>query len=112
MTDDDHAISYRLLARGAPVHATDGELVGTVAEVLDNPREHIFDGLKLDTPSGPRFVDAPEVTRITRARVTLAIDAAHVAELPARDPAGGPQYRANPRAGRLGRFFGHWRRDH
>jgi hypothetical protein len=94
------------------VHTSDGELLGKVAGVLDNPREQIFDGLMVDTPAGPRFVDAPEVARITQARVTLAIDAEEAASLPERDNAGGPQFRANPRAGRVGRFLGGgWRRD-
>jgi hypothetical protein len=113
MSDDGHAISYKLLRRGTPVHSAEGELVGTVAEVLDNRREHIFDGLQLDTPSGPRFVDAPEVARITDVRVTLALEADAVKGLPERDPAGGPRFRANPRGGRVGRFLGGgWRRDH
>jgi hypothetical protein len=112
VTDSDHAISYKVLERGTPVHTSDGELLGTVSRVLDNPREHIFDGLMVTTPAGDRFVDAPEVERITAARVTLAIDSAAAADLPERDSAGGPQFRANPRAGRVGRFFGGgWRRD-
>ncbi len=113
MSEPDHAISYKLLRRGTPVHSVEGEVVGTVAEVLDNPREHIFDGLQLDTPAGQRFVDAPEVARITDARVSLALEAAAVENLPDRDPAGGPRFRANPRGRRLGRFLGGgWRRDH
>jgi hypothetical protein len=80
--DEEHAISYKLLARGTPVHTSDGELVGKVARVLENEREHIFDGIHVDTPAGMRFVDAPEVARITRSRVTLSIDAAEAAALP------------------------------
>lgn len=84
----------------------DGEPVGTVARVLENAREHIFDGLDLDTPSGPRFVDAPEVARITNRRVELSLDAAGVAALPERDPKGGIEYGAA-----VGRRFGSlWRR--
>ena len=55
---------------------------GTVHSVLDNAREHIFDGIVVDTPNGRRFVDAPEVVRITRRRVTLSIDAAEARQLP------------------------------
>ena len=80
--DDDHQISYLALPRGVPVHASDGTQVGKVHRVLDNKREHIFDGIVVDTDSGRRFVDAPEVARITLRRVTLTIDAAEVAELP------------------------------
>ena len=112
MTDSDHAISYKVLERGTPVHTSDGEVLGTVARVLDNPREQIFDGLMVETAAGPRFVDAPEVVRITASQVTLSIDSGQAADLPERDSAGGPQFKANPRAGRLGRFFGGgWRRD-
>ena len=102
--DDDHQIGYQALPRGVPVHAADGALVGKVHRVLDNAREHIFDGIVIDTESGKRFVDAPEVARITRARVTLTIDAAEAAQLP---PQRGTLGRIESRAGRMGR---RWRR--
>jgi hypothetical protein len=79
--DDDHQIGYQALPRGVPVHASDGVRLGTVHRVLDNAREHIFDGIVLDTEHGRRFVDAPEVARITLRRVTLTIDAAEAARL-------------------------------
>ena len=102
--DDDHQIGYQALPRGVPVHASSGEQIGTVHRVLDNAREHIFDGIVIDTPSGRRFVDAPEVARITRRRVTLTIDAQAAAELPEHTgKLGGLQTRAQ-RAGRR------WRR--
>jgi hypothetical protein len=83
----------------------DGERVGTVARVLENTREHLFDGLDLDTPAGPRFVDAPEVARITNVEVTLTLDAAEVAALPESDPKGAQEFLAAPgkRFGRLWR---------
>ena len=65
MDDDDHQIGYQALPRGVPVHASDGAQIGTVHRVLDNAREHIFDGIVIDTDQGRRFVDAPEVARIT-----------------------------------------------
>jgi hypothetical protein len=90
--EDDTAISYDVLRRGTPVVDRDGVDVGTVHEVLDNAREHIFDGIVVATRGGRRFVDAPEVARITERRVTLTIDAAAVAALPdhsASPPAAG-----------------------
>jgi hypothetical protein len=81
MEDDGHQIGYKLLPRGTPVLTTDGVEIGTVQRVLDNAREHIFDGIIITTPDGPRFVDAPEVARITEKRVTLTIDAAGAREL-------------------------------
>ena len=108
MSDDDVAISYRVLPRGTPVVAADGTPVGSVREVLDNEREEIFDGLVLDTPDGQRFVDAPEVGRIAEQRVTLALTAAEVAALPAQDPKGGATFTANTARGRFGRM---WRKS-
>ncbi len=110
--DDGVAISYKVLERGTPVVDRDGGEVGVVREVLENAAEHIFDGLVLDTPGGPRFVDAPEVARIAERRVTLTLDREGAAALPARDSAGGPRFRANARGGRLSRFLGGgWKRE-
>ena len=97
--DDGPAISYKLLGRGTPVLSSDGVELGTVDQVLDNAREQIFDGIVVRTPKGTRFVDAPEVGRITERSVTLTIDAEQAAELPAHDPKGAAgEYRANPRS--------------
>ena len=81
-SDDGHQSGYKALPRGVPVHTSDGEKLGTVHRVLDNAREHIFDGIVVSTPNGRRFVDAPEVARITEKRVTLTIDAAAAGALP------------------------------
>jgi hypothetical protein len=88
MNDDDVAIAFDVLPRGTPVVDRDGVEVGSVREVLDNAREHIFDGLVIATGDGRRFVDAPEVARMTAHRVTLTISAAEVAELPELSPLG------------------------
>jgi hypothetical protein len=85
--DDDVAIAFDMLQRGTPVVDRDGVEVGTVREVHNNAREHIFDGLIVATKQGRRFVDAPEVARMTGRRVTLTITAAEVAALP--EPAQG-----------------------
>ncbi len=85
MSDDDHAIGYKILPRGTKVLSSDGVELGTVHRVQDNAREHIFDGIVMRTKHGMRFVDAPEVERITRRQVTLNIDAAEAAELPEPD---------------------------
>jgi hypothetical protein len=65
------------------VISSDGQEVGNVAEVLDNFREHIFDGLVIQMSGGERrFVDAPEVARTAERAVTLKITAAECADLP------------------------------
>jgi hypothetical protein len=83
------------------VISSDGEQVGIVAEVLDNSREHIFDGLIVQTSGGERrFVDAPEVARTAERAVTLNITAAECANLPP-PPKQGP-----PLGGGIRRLFG------
>ena len=87
--DDGHAVHYTALARGTPVYSSDEQKVGTVVEVLDNYREHIFDGLVIEVSLGDRrFVDAPEVARTAERAVTLAITAAECSDLP--PPPAGP----------------------
>jgi hypothetical protein len=98
--DEGHQIGYKVLPRGTPVHSSDGVEVGTVHRVLDNQREHIFDGIVLKTRAGLRFVDAPEVARIAERRVTLTIDADEASRLPEQAGALG---KAAGRARRAGR---------
>ena len=94
MEDDGQQIGYKLLPSGVPVLSSDGIEIGKVQRVLDNAREHIFDGIVITTRDGRRFVDAPEVARITEQRVTLTIDAAEAAKLP---PPRGPGRTWRPR---------------
>ncbi|HEX2409900.1 MAG TPA: hypothetical protein VHJ39_01940 [Solirubrobacteraceae bacterium] len=102
--DDGHQIGYKALPRGVPVHSADGIEVGTVHRVLDNAREHIFDGIIVSTPDGRRFVDAPEVARMTERRVTLTITVDEARELPEH---GGMRAAMETRAKRAGR---RWKR--
>jgi hypothetical protein len=97
--DDGLAVHYTALKRGTPVYGSDEVEVGKIVEVLDNYREHIFDGLVIETADGVRrFVDAPEVARTAERGVTLAITAAQAEELPPPD--------RGPRVGaRMGRLF-------
>jgi hypothetical protein len=83
VSDDGHAISYKVLKRGTPVRSADGAEVGHVRRSQEAARENIFDGIVIDTSDGQRFVDAPEVARIAERAVTLTISAAEVRELPA-----------------------------
>ncbi len=109
---DDHGdpISYQALQRGTPIFSSDEQELGTVERAIDNPKEHIFDGIVMAAGDRQLWVDAPEVARITERRVTLTIDAEAAAELTDYAP-GAPEYRANVGGGRLSRFFGGgWKR--
>ena len=89
--DDGHAVHYTAVTKGTPVYGSDDVEAGKVVEVLDNYREHIFDGLVIETPDGGRhFVDAPEVARTAELAVTLTITAAEAAALPPPDSGPGP----------------------
>jgi hypothetical protein len=80
--EDEHQIGYKALPRGVPVVTSDGVDIGRVHRVQDNEREHIFDGIIVATKDGRRFVDAPEVARITASRVTLTISSEEAQDLP------------------------------
>jgi hypothetical protein len=102
--DDGIAVHYTALQPGTAVISSDGQEVGKVVRVLDNYREHIFDGLVIRGSDGvERFVDAPEVKRTAERAVTLNISAAHVAEL--GPPEDGPRV-----SGSVKRLFGGFRR--
>ena len=106
MIDDGHGVHYSAVERGTPVYSSDEVELGRVDAVLDNYREHIFDGIVLETTAGElRFVDAPEVRRTAERAVTLAITAEQAAELPPPEEAP-PEFQPNLRAGKLSRLFG------
>ena len=105
MDDEGHQIGYKVLPKGTPVVTADGITLGTVAKVMDNAREHIFDGIVVKTQDGRIFVDAPEVDRIAERRVTLNVDASFAFE-PYRGWRGRVEYNARRRADRLKRNLG------
>lgn len=78
---DEHAIGYQVLPRGTPVVATDGVEIGTFHKAMHHGRENLFDGMVIRTEEGKRFVDAPEVSRITNKRVYLTIDSVAARDL-------------------------------
>jgi hypothetical protein len=110
--DDGHAVHYSAVTRGTRVLSSDGVEIGTVDAVLDNYREHIFDGIVIERPDRElRFVDAPEVARTAERAVTLTISAAEAERLPAPER-GAATFRPARPAGRVGRFLGGgWRRQ-
>ena len=106
MEDYGDAIGYKVLKRGTSVRSSDGVEIGTVRRVQDNAREHIFDGIVIDTADGSRFVDAPEVSRIYERAVVLTITADDARELPEQGSALANRMKHAPtvrRAKRLGR---------
>ena len=111
MSDDfGDPISYQALEPGTPIVSSDDRELGTVERVIDNPKEHIFDGLVMKAGERRVWVDAPEVARIAERRVTLTIDEQEARGLTDYAP-GAPEYSANVGGGRLSRLFhGGWKR--
>ena len=109
--DDGVAVHYSAVERGTPIYSSDEALVGHVDQVLDNYKEHIFDGIVLKTESGDlRWVDAPEVARTAERGVTLTITATEAAELP--PPEQGPSIFRPRGGGRVSRLLGRgWKRE-
>ena len=110
MGDHGDPIAYTALQRGTAIVSSDDLALGTVERVVDNPRENIFDGIVMRAGDRRVWVDAPEVARIYERRVVLTLDEKGAALLGDYEP-GAPEYSANTRAGRIGRFFGgSWKR--
>jgi hypothetical protein len=109
--DDGGAIHYAAVERGTPVYSSDGIQVGRVREMLDNYREHIFDGVVFEDGAGTlRFADAPEVARTAERAVTLAIDAEEAGRLGPPEK-GEARFVPNLSRGRMSRLFGRgWKR--
>lgn len=80
MSDDGDVISFKALRRGTVVRSSDGVEIGTVRHADEIAREHLFDGIVIDTPEGKRFLDAPEVLRIHEHVVLTTFPAAETAQ--------------------------------
>jgi hypothetical protein len=107
MIDDGHAVHYTAVERGTAIFSSDEVELGTVEQVLDNYREHIFDGIIMHTAAGDyRFVDAPEVKRTAERAVTLAITAAEAENLPPPPEKGPSEFEIRRGAGKVARKFG------
>ena len=112
MIDDGHAVHYSAVERGTPVYSSDEIEVGSVEQIADNYKEHIFDGIVIRTPSGEyRFVDAPEVRRTAERAVTLTITAAEAEQLPPPEKGGFAEFQPRRGAGKVASKLGFgWKR--
>ena len=79
--DYGHVIGFHVLQKGTPVYSSDGIQIGTVRDTSNDDASHIFDGIKIDTDSGKRFLDAPEVEAIYERGVVATFTAAEREQL-------------------------------
>ena len=112
MVDVGAPIHYSAVKAGTPVYSSDGQEVGRVEVVLDNYREHIFDGVVFVDEGGTlRVADAPEVERTAERGVVLGLEAEDARGLGPPDE-GHPKFKPSRRSGRLSRLFGGgWKRS-
>jgi hypothetical protein len=112
MIDDGLAVHYTAVEQGTPVFSSDQIELGAVEQVLDNYREHIFDGIVMRTPAGDyRFVDAPEVKRTAERGVTLTLTAAEAERLPEPEKGGFAEFEPRRGAGKVASKLGlGWRK--
>jgi hypothetical protein len=86
--DYGHAIGFEVLKRGTPVLSSDGVQLGVVRFTSNAVRDRIFDGIRIDTDEGARFLDAPEVESIFERAVIATFPAAeretHLQIVPSR----------------------------
>ena len=80
MTDP---VSWLQIERGWSVVASDGVIVGTVAQVEGDKQSDIFDGLAVESaqPRQLRYVPGEQVGAITPGEVTLKIDSGDLGTL-------------------------------
>lgn len=68
-------VSYLVLTQGTPVYSAQGDSVGSIAHVLSDEHEDVFDGLVVADESAPkhRFADADQVSEIGEHGVVLKL---------------------------------------
>ena len=77
--------SYLQISDGVPVLSADGQEIGRLEHVLADEATDIFDGIIIDTRSGPggwRFADATQVEEMHEGGIVLALDAEACRALP------------------------------
>jgi uncharacterized protein YrrD len=82
--DSDDPIAWRGVPQDTPVHASDGEAVGSVSDLLGSDREDIFHGIvvHLGRLGHHVFVPADQVSLITRSHVDVALTSDVIHALP------------------------------
>jgi hypothetical protein len=92
--DEGLPIAYEVLEKNVPVHASGGEVIGSVDHVVAAFHEDIFHGIVIATDKGRRFVAADQVDSLYEHGVDLDIDATAAANLPVPEGAA-PVWRDN-----------------
>jgi hypothetical protein len=87
-------ISYLALKKDTPVLSAQGDKIGEVERVLDDPSLDLFDGITVRTGEGLRFADRDVIAEITNQYVRTTAGSA--SDLP--EPDAPPVYHPNEEA--------------
>jgi uncharacterized protein YrrD len=91
VVDIGKPVSYMALGSGTPVYSADGERIGTVAHVLADQVEDVFDGIVISEhmgSGGHRFADADQIGEMGEQAVVLKLDRTACQRLP--EPSANP----------------------
>ena len=103
---DDYPIAYTALQPGTPVETTDGHRFATVQAVLVDELVSVFDGIVVQGPEGPRFVDADQIDTIHTTYVRTTLSRQQADDLPPPDGSSLIEIKPSKSIGaRLGRMF-------
>lgn len=82
--ENEQPLAWTAILADTPVHAVDGQQVGTVREVLGAEAGDIFHGIVVHTGlvSHDVMIAADQVTRISNRRVDTSLSSEMVRELP------------------------------
>ena len=72
--------SFLVLADGTPVYDRAGDKVGTVAHVLSDDRDEIFQGLVVQAADGHRYAAATQIDGLFEHGVIVSVPAAELRE--------------------------------
>jgi hypothetical protein len=72
--------SFLVLADGTPVYDRAGDKVGTVAHVLSDDQDEIFQGLVVQTGEGHRYAAATQIDGLFEHGVIVAVPASELPE--------------------------------
>jgi hypothetical protein len=85
--DKDQPIAWMAVPEDTPVRSADGEMVGTLSDMLGSRQEDIFHGIvvHLGRLGHHVFVPADQVSLLTRSVVGVALTSAEIHALPVHD---------------------------
>lgn len=100
MSDDERPVAYTAVERGTPVFLGSGERLGTVEQVLEDPKGGIFLGLVVATRHGSKFVARDRIERMTTTKIECALTADEASALPDAPVKGRGPFRTINKKGR------------